>query len=247
MQGGDRQIVTKSKDRRPRRDDARHAQRGSPRRVFPPVDVKPGPLSREWTVELGETARPSLLQKGKSLVASALERFLQDEFEAAAARAEEAKQVAPRSSRIRELLGLAYYRSARWHDAARELLTYRRLTGRKDQNHVIADCYRALGRFERALEVCREVSRDEVAPDIWAEVLIVSASSLGEMGELPRALAEIARADLEPRKVDEHTLRLWYVRADLLERAGDRGQANRLWERIYAEDPGFFDVEERLG
>ncbi|MGH9194828.1 MAG: tetratricopeptide repeat protein, partial [Acidimicrobiia bacterium] len=144
-------------------------------------------------------------------------------------------------------LGLALYYGDSWHEASRELLTYRRLTGRKDQNHVIADCYRAVGRYDKAIEICREVSPKDVEPEVWAEVVIVAASSFADKGDVNRALAETARADLEPKRVEEHTLRVWYVRADLLERAGERAQAKKMWERIYAEDPDFYDVASKIG
>lgn len=192
------------------------------------------------------TARPGEEEKAAGLVARALAAFAAGDFEEAAALAAQAKARAPRSSRVRELIGLAHYRCERWHDALRELLAYRRLTGALDQNHLVADCYRALGRPDRALEVCGEVTPDRVPPDVWTEVLIVAASIHAEQGLLERALAQLSRADVEPRAVEPQHLRLWYVRADILERAGRLDEARTLWERIAAEDPGFFDVAERL-
>jgi tetratricopeptide (TPR) repeat protein len=115
-----------------------------------------------------------------------------------------------------------------------------------DQNHVIADCYRALGRPDRALEICHEVTPGLVSPEIWSEVLIVAAATLAEQGDYERALAQLARADLKPPEVKPHHLRLWYVRADLLEKAGRFKEAKSIWERISAEDPNFFDVSRRL-
>jgi tetratricopeptide (TPR) repeat protein len=147
---------------------------------------------------------------------------------------------------VRELLGLAFYREGRYREALAELLAFRRITGSLEQNHVIADCYRALGRPERALEICGEVTADRVPPEVWAEVLIVAASTLADRGELDGALATLARADLDPEEVKPHHLRLWYVRSDLLERAGFTSEARAGWERILAEDPDFFDAAERL-
>lgn len=228
---------------------------GSPQRRRPPGTKGASPttradkalLSRDWERELQETARHGEFPRVKSLIAKALESFVEDDYASAVKAAEEAKPIAPRSGRIRELLGLALYRSERWHDASRELLAYRRLTGRKDQNHVIADCYRALGRFDRAVEICREVAPTDVDPEVWTEVVIVAASSLADSGDLDRALAQIARADLAPKQIASHTLRAWYVRAELLEKKGDHAQARRAWERIYEEDPDFYDVAVRLG
>lgn len=146
---------------------------------------------------------------------------------------------------MRELLGLCYYHAGKWQEAARELLTFRRMTGSLEQNHVIADCYRALGRPERALEVCDEVSRKDVSSEIWAEVTIVAASALNDSGEPTKALARLMRADLTPKSVEPFHLRLWYVQADTLEKLDRSAEARKVWERILAEDPEFFDVSDR--
>lgn len=203
-------------------------------------------LSGDWTAELRVTAKPEALAKARALASEAMAAYAEGDYTKAAALAEEVKPMAPRSGRVRELLGLSYYQARSFKEAVRELLTFRRLTGLKDQNHVIADCYRALNREDRALEVVREVSKGEVSDEIWSELVIVSASIFGGRGEFERALAQIARGDLDPKEVQSHHLRLWYVRSDLQERAGQRDAARRGWERIYAEDPDFFDVAERL-
>jgi tetratricopeptide (TPR) repeat protein len=203
-------------------------------------------LPEGWIPELRNTVRPQKLDRVASLIDQALDAFQEDKYPEAAQLAEQAKAEAPRSARIRELLGLSYYRNEQWHDALRELLTYRRLTGHKDQSHVIADCYRADGRTDKVLQTVNEVFQKEVPPDVWAELLIVGASTLADMGDIPRAIAQLARADLKPKKVEPYHLRLWYVRADLLEKAGRMGEAKKEWEAIAAEDPDFYDVSDRL-
>src|SRR5437879_5456383 len=60
---------------------------------------------------------------------------------AAAQAAAEAKSLAPRSGSVRELLGVALYRADQYRDALQELQAYRRMTGRLDQTHLIADSY----------------------------------------------------------------------------------------------------------
>ena len=145
-----------------------------------------------------------------------------------------------------ELLGLAYYRLGKWKEALRELLTYRRATNSTDQNHVIADLYRAQGRPDRALEVTAEVRSDKTSPELWAETMIVAAGALADKEDLRGALAMLNRVDLNPDEVESYHLRLWYVLGDLLERSGRRQEATEQWERIAAEDPDFFDVQQRL-
>jgi tetratricopeptide (TPR) repeat protein len=203
-------------------------------------------LSEGWASELRGTVRPQRFQQVASSVKKALDAYAAGDFDKAVRLAEEAKADAPRSGRVRELLGLSYYRAERWHDALRELLTYKRFTGRKDQNHVIADCYRADGRYDKAFQIINEVSPNMVSPEVWSELMIVAASILSETGDIEKALYQLIRADTKPQKVETHHLRLWYVRADLLERAGRTKEAQRDWEAIYAEDPDFFDVGSRL-
>ena len=176
----------------------------------------------------------------------AIKALSSGDIERAVSLAREAKAMAPRSGRVRELLGLASYQAGNWQEALRELLAYRRLTALLEESHVIADCYRALGHPERALAVCEEISPRSVSPAVWAETVIVAASTLAEQGDFGRALAELRRADLEPREVQDYHLRLWYVMADILERAGKPDEARAVWERIYADEPDFFDVAERL-
>jgi len=186
-------------------------------------------------------------EKALEAISKALATFVDEDFGGAKEMAVEAKNVASRAPKVRELLGLCHYRLEEWQEALKELLTYRRLTGALDENHVIADCYRALGRPERALEVCNEVTADALAPEVWTELNIVAAQAHADEGEIERGLARLARSDLNPVSVEPHHLRLWYVQADLLERAGQKGQARRTWERISSEDPGYFDVSERMG
>ena len=53
---------------------------------------------------------------------------------------------------VREVTGIAAYRTERWSEALAELRAARRMTGRNDYLAVMADSERALGRLDRALE-----------------------------------------------------------------------------------------------
>jgi pentatricopeptide repeat protein len=157
-----------------------------------------------------------------------------------------AKDAAPRSGRIRELLGLSHYQAGHYREAIPELNAFKRMTGSLEQNHVVADCYRAIGRPEKALELCGQVKRRDVPPDIWTETLLVAAGTLADEGHIEKALAYLRRGDTEVRSVQPHHLRLWYLEADLLEKSGQPDTAKAVWERIFASDPTFFDVAERV-
>ncbi|HVL50772.1 MAG TPA: tetratricopeptide repeat protein [Actinomycetota bacterium] len=203
-------------------------------------------LPKPWIVEIQELSRPGTGPKVAELISKALEQFAEEDYEQAARLAAEAKANALRSPRISELLGLSLYHLGKWKEALSELLAFRRLTNSVEQNHVIADVYRALGRPDRALETTAEVSQGDVEPEVWVETMIVAAGALGDKGDFNRAITMLARADPGTGPVEPYFLRHWYARADLLERAGRREEARNLWRRIVAEDPEFFDAEERL-
>lgn len=161
-----------------------------------------------------------------------------------------AKEVAPRSVTIRESLGVALYLTGDYAAALTELQTYRRLGGKPDQNHLIADCLRAVGRgTDRIPELIEEMVSDAPA-DRVTEGVIVWGSHLADRGELAAGRAVIRRRvealDAADGDIEEHLLRLWYVAADLAERDGDRDTARTFFERVAASTDGFFDTEERL-
>lgn len=158
----------------------------------------------------------------------------------------EAKQRASRSVAVREALGIAWYLTGRFKDAARELAAYRRMSGRADQNHLLADCARANGQPERAEDLVDEMIAAKVAPDRVAEGLLVVAGSRADRGDVDAALAALHRVDLEPKTVEPHHLRLWHLAASLEERRGDAAAAAGYLQAIATIDPTFLDVAERL-
>lgn len=160
-----------------------------------------------------------------------------------------ARHEAPRLAAIREALGVAYYLREEFAPALSELQAYRRLSGQHDQNHLAADCLRALGRdLDRISEVAQPLIDDDSAPDDRrAEAVIVRAAALGDAGELAAGRSVLRRFLERPRDGDEeHDLRLRYLAADLADRAGDLREAEQQLASIVAVDPDFLDVEERL-
>lgn len=158
---------------------------------------------------------------------------------------ERAKHHAPRSPTIRALAGLVRYHREEWQQTTRELATYRRLSGKFDQDPVYADALRALGRPERAIEVLEALDPSEVPEEVYAEALVVRAGALRDVGRLDDALDVLQSGPLQPKVVQPHHLRLWYALADALEADGRRAEARPWWDAIYAEEPLFFDVSRR--
>ena len=197
--------------------------------------------------ELRRTTRPTAQRDAISRLARAVELLDRGDPGAAATEAEKAKAQSPRSGSVREVLGLALYGSGRWREALRELKTYRRLSGRNDHNHVIADCLRALGKPEEAVPLAEETLRDpKVAKEAKAEAVVVAASALADQGRYGEALAFLARAKTRADVAEPYTLRLWYVKGDVLAKAGRSDEAAAEFRKIVRHDASAFDAAERL-
>lgn len=190
-------------------------------------------------------ARPG---KGDILVkvfADAMSAFAAGDVEEAIALGDQAKHIALRAAPLREFLGLAYYQAGRWQEAARELSAFRRLSGSDAQNPVIADCYRAVGKPDKAIELCDNIDPAQVEPAAYYEGAIVAAGALADQGRLEEAIERVRRLDLDPPVAQAHHVRAWYVLGDLLERQGRFTQAREWFEAVDAADPDATDASER--
>ncbi len=153
----------------------------------------------------------------------------------------------PGAASVRELLGLSMYRNGQYGPATEELDEYVRITGEVDQHPVLMDCARALGNHKRVDTLWAELAEVSPTAALVTEGRIVRAGSLADRGRLDDAIASLSkRAVSTPKKVLPHHLRLWYVLADLEERAGNIPRARTLFDRIRRHESGFADVAERL-
>lgn len=157
-----------------------------------------------------------------------------------------AKSAAARSVSVREALGVARYHAEDFAGAHSELLAYRRLSGQQDQNHLLADCARAAGRPEKVAEYIEAMDPAVVPAERIAEGIMVLAGDRADRGDVDAALRTLERVDLAPADVREHHVRLWYLAADLSERAGESDAARDYLEAINAVDPDYLDVADRL-
>ena len=136
--------------------------------------------------------------------------------------------------------------AAEYRGALRELQAYRRMTGRLDQNHLIADSHRALGSPDKAVEAAREALRGPIPEEAKAEAAIVGAAALADLGRFAEALGLLRGVSSRGPKVRPFDLRVWYVTGDVLERAGRPSEAKDEFRRILRHEPGAFDAAERL-
>ncbi len=204
------------------------------------------PLPRAVVDELRTTARPGRGDAGIKAFEEALLLLEQGRVSAAVSAAQAAKDDAPRSGAVREVLGIALYQAERFREALRELQAYRRMTGRVDQNHLIADCQRALGAPEKAIEPAREALLATIDDEARAEAAIVGASALADLGRFDEAVAMIRAFRTDEQTARSFDLRLWYTAGDILERAGRRREAALEFTRVVDHDASAFDAAERL-
>jgi tetratricopeptide (TPR) repeat protein len=191
-------------------------------------------------------ARPAQREQAGAAFQEAVDLLERGRAAQAVAAAQVAKALAPRSGAAREVLGVALYQAERFRDALRELQAYRRITGRLDQNHLIADSYRALGAPEKAVDPAREALKVRLPDEVRAEAAIVGASALADLGRYTEALSMVRASPTRERLSRPFDIRIWYVTGDILERAGRAAEAAEEFRRIIRHDPGAFDAAERL-
>jgi len=148
---------------------------------------------------------------------------------------------------IHEIAGLSLYRLGQWRDAADHLEKARAAMPASTLNHpVLADCYRALMRYEKVDELWKELKDASPDPAIVAEGRIVAASAQADKGDIQNAVRIMQQTKKDPAKVREHHLREWYVLADLYDRSGDVINAREWFKKIAHNDPDFSDIRDRL-
>jgi tetratricopeptide (TPR) repeat protein len=110
---------------------------------------------------------------------------------------------------------------------------------------VLADCYRALGRYSAVERVWLEIREISPAHEILSEGKIVAAGALADTDDL-RGAIELLTPKRPPKRVRDHHLREWYVLGDLYDRLGDPIAARRWFDNVASNDRDFADVDERL-
>jgi tetratricopeptide (TPR) repeat protein len=229
---------------RKRAGQSRPARKHMPRKPGLPEEVPR--LRRDVYRDLRAASHPGELDDVVRSFAAAEEALT----EGNAARAVEvltwAKSVAPRSAAVREALGIAHYLGGDFGPAHSELLAYRRLSGNHDQNHLLADCARALGKPDKVGEYVQEMQAANAPPDRLAEGIIVLAGDRADRGDVEGALAVLDRVGLNPEQVEGHHLRVWYFAADLAQRLGRTDEAREYLEAITAVDEEFLDAADQL-
>ena len=202
-----------------------------------------GGLPRWVTEELARVTPRARVTEAVGHLEQAAAAFVAGRYGKARHHAEEAKELSPRLPSIREVLGLAAYRSGRWEQALAELRTYRRLSGDTTHLPVEMDALRALERdadVETAYVLLRRLGGSRATTD---EGRVVYASFLLDH-DRAREAWELTRPGSLGADPDEGELRVWYVAARAAARLGERAIGRRLYQAIQEADPGFPGLDE---
>ncbi len=137
---------------------------------------------------------------------------------------------------VREATGEAAYAAGHYAEALAELRAAKRMNGAIDYLPVMADCERALGRPERALELAKSPSVAKLTQPQQVEMTIVEAGARHDLGETTSALRTLENAPLRSASREEWVVRLRYAYADLLTHAGRTDDAIEWFHRTAAID-----------
>lgn len=209
-----------------------------------PDDVRPDELDRSVRAELrtltstnAETVARYLVQVG---------RLLDEDPDAAYANAMAAQRRAGRVAVVREVTGVAAYRSGRFAEALAEFRAAKRLSGSVHLLPLMADSERGLGRAERALQLAASADAARLAPAERVELAIVVSGARRDLGQVDAAVVALQTPDLANQGAAWWP-RLAYAYADALEAAGRDADA-RIWlaRAAAADTESQTDAAERL-
>ena len=188
--------------------------------------------------------RERLVEKAESAYGAFERARYQDSSRAIRVVAEECPGVAA----VRELAGLAAYRSGKWREAVRHLQAHAALTDSSEHLPVLMDCQRALGKPKKVADLWSQLRQSSPEPDVLAEGRIVAAASLADTGDLQGGISMLATAGASKalRNPSNRHVRQWYLLGDLYERAGDVPRAREMFERVLKVDREAYDVVDRL-
>ncbi|MFI5496531.1 Replicase polyprotein 1ab [Actinoplanes sp. NPDC051859] len=173
--------------------------------------------------------------------------IIDEDSELALQHAVAARRLASRIAVVREAVGLAAYAAGDWTTAIAELRTYHRMTGLQTHLAELADCERALGRPERAIDLFRGADREALDKAGAIELLIVAAGARGDLNQHDAAVAMLQVKELTSDDAADWAARLRYAYADALLAAGRREEAREWFSRAAtADEDDLTDAAERL-
>ena len=174
-------------------------------------------------------------------------QLMEAEPEKALEHARYARKRAARVAAVREANGLAAYHNGQWSEALSELRAARRMSADPGNLPVMADCERALGRPQRALDLSRDPEAPQLERAEAVELTIVAAGARRDLGQIDASVVALQLPELESQDENPWNARLFYAYADNLLAAG-RVQDAFTWfvHAADADDDGQTDAADRI-
>ncbi len=201
-----------------------------------PDSVSPADLDTDVRRDLRGLQKETAEKVARHLVAAGL--LVDEEPERALLHARYARRRASRIAVVREAAGIVAYHAGEWNEALGEFRAARRMGGGPGHVPVMADIERALGRPERALELTRGPEVRDLGEDERIELLIVAAGARRDLGELDAAVVGLQVPELDPKRRDPWSSRLFYAYADNLLAVGRRAEAVQWFVHAHDADTG---------
>jgi tetratricopeptide (TPR) repeat protein len=238
-------------DRRPRRTDEDRApgsrrdvpgREGAAPRLAIPESVTADQLDPEATAELRTLPGDLAEVVARLLVAAGAT----DDPDLAYQYAKQARNLAARVGVVRETCAIAAYQAGEWSTALTEFRAARRLTGRDSYLPLMADCERALGRLDRALDLVTGPDARNADHHTRIELRIVESGIRRDQGLVDAAVVVLQIPELTDGRAKPANARLYYAYADALLAAGREDEAREWFGKAAAADvDGETDAAER--
>jgi tetratricopeptide (TPR) repeat protein len=150
--------------------------------------------------------------------------------------AKKARGLAARVGIVRETCAIAAYQAGDWNAALAEFRAARRLTGRGSYLPLMADCERALGRLDRALELVTGPDAKAADSQTRIELRIVESGIRRDQGLADAAVVALQVPELTDGRIRPGYARLYYAYADALLDAGRAEEAREWFGRAAGAD-----------
>ena len=247
--GGPRRDDRRDDRRGDRRDDRTSRPRSEDQAKYdgPPIpeEITGKELDKNVYAQLRGLPEKLAARVARHLAAAGL--LMDEDPETAYQHTLAARARAARVAIVREASGEAAYAAGHFAEALSELRAAKRMNGSNEYLAVMADCERALGRPERALQLAKSPAVENLPQDQRIEMTIVEAGARFEMGETDGALRTLEAAPLRSIAREDWVVRLRYAYADLLLKAGRRDDAVEWFHRTAGIDgQQITDAAERI-
>lgn len=206
-----------------------------------PLEITGNELPGEIKSELRTLPEGLASFVAKHLVAASAN--LEDDPELAHQHALAAKTgSATRIAAVREVVGVTAYGIGNWSLALSELQAAKRISGQIQLLPLIADCYRALGKPEKAIEILESKEAGKLMVEEYCELLLVAAGARKDQGNVEAAMSLVKNKVMISGNPAFSAARLRFFYAELALDKSDKTTALEWFKRCYELDP-----EDELG